>query len=52
MIIYLAGQAQEARKMKHREKYRHVLFSKAVYSKRNFRALKRRKLRELEEEEK
>ena len=48
MILYLAGQASEVKNMKFRKEYEHVLFSRFVYSKRNFASLIRRKQRELD----
>ena len=50
MILYLAGLVQDVRKQKYRKEFEHALFSKAAYSKRNFRIMKKRKLRELKEE--
>ena len=52
MIIYLAGASAGVRKMPHRKQYEHVLFSKALYVKRDFEWLKRRKERELKNETK
>lgn len=47
MIIYLAGQAQEARKLKNKHLFRHVLFSNYLFCKRNFRYLKKLKEKEI-----
>lgn len=48
MIIYMAGQATEAPRLKYRALYKHVLFSFFAHSKKNFKALKKTRLKEIE----